>query len=124
MLYYLSKDGINIEIVESLRTFDEQNDLYKIGRRGIEGEKIVTNARGGDSYHNYGLAFDVEVYKKNGRKDWGFKGDNWKKVVEEAKRQGFEAGIDWDDPYDPPHFQNTCGKTLSELKKEYNYENK
>ena len=35
---------------------EEQAALYKIGR-SVKG-KIVTNARPGESYHNYGLAFD------------------------------------------------------------------
>ena len=38
------------------RTMEEQAALYKIGR-SVKG-KIVTNARPGESYHNYGLAFD------------------------------------------------------------------
>jgi hypothetical protein len=45
-------------IYEGIRSSYRQNDLYKIGRRGAEGEKIVTNAKGGQSFHQYGLAID------------------------------------------------------------------
>ena len=41
----------------TLRTFKEQDDLYSQGR--TRPGKIVTNAKGGDSYHNYGLAIDI-----------------------------------------------------------------
>ena len=37
-------------------------------------------------------------------------------MINEGKKQGFEAGYDWDTPYDPPHFQDTKGKTMTELK--------
>ena len=48
------------------RTMEEQAALYKIGR-SVKG-KIVTNARPGESYHNYGLAFDwvpLKISTKN-----------------------------------------------------------
>jgi peptidoglycan LD-endopeptidase CwlK len=35
--------------------------LYKKGRYGST-EKIVTNARGGQSNHNFGIAWDVGVF--------------------------------------------------------------
>jgi peptidoglycan L-alanyl-D-glutamate endopeptidase CwlK len=38
------------------RTMEEQTALYAIGRTSLG--KIVTKARAGESYHNYGLAFD------------------------------------------------------------------
>jgi len=45
-----------IRIVQGLRTIEEQNDLYAQGRTK-QGKK-VTNAKGGSSFHNYGLAVD------------------------------------------------------------------
>jgi len=41
----------------TLRTDKEQDALFAIGRT-IKGKK-VTNAKGGRSYHNYGLALDI-----------------------------------------------------------------
>ncbi|SVE43245.1 uncharacterized protein METZ01_LOCUS496099, partial [marine metagenome] len=43
-------------VVHTLRTYAEQDDLYEQGR--TEPGKIVTNARGGKSWHNFGLAID------------------------------------------------------------------
>ena len=36
----------------------------------IDNSKVVTNAKGGQSYHNFGLAFDVEVYNEDGSKSY------------------------------------------------------
>ena len=40
-----------------LRTWDEQNRLYQKGR--TKPGRIVTNAKAGQSWHNYGFAFDI-----------------------------------------------------------------
>jgi hypothetical protein len=51
-----------------LRTFQEQNHLYALGRTEVNPDgkskskplgNIVTNSKGGQSIHNYGLAFDI-----------------------------------------------------------------
>jgi len=44
-------------LTHGLRTFEEQDRLYAQGRT-VPGKK-VTNARGGASLHNYGLAVDA-----------------------------------------------------------------
>ena len=49
--------GVEVRIVQGLRTIDEQNALYAQGR--TKPGKKVTNAKGGQSYHNYGLAVDI-----------------------------------------------------------------
>ena len=56
------------------------------------------------------------MYNDNGKKTWDYNGNDWQRVINEGKKQGFEAGYDWDTPYDPPHFQDTKGKTMTELK--------
>ena len=47
-----------LRITQGLRTFPEQQALYDQGRNGKPG-KIVTNAKPGQSYHNWGLAIDL-----------------------------------------------------------------
>ena len=56
-------------VTMGLRTIDEQNTLYAQGRT-VPGQ-IVTNAPGGTSYHNYGLAVDI-CEMVNGQPDWNF----------------------------------------------------
>lgn len=73
----------------------------------IDNSKVLTNAKGGQSYHNFGLAFDVEVYNEDGSKNWNMKSESWQKVITEGKKQGFDAGADWTDFPDLPHFENT-----------------
>ena len=124
MLSNLNENGINVEIVSSMRTIEEQNALYAIGRdkdgKKIEGEKIVTNAKGGTSNHNFGLAFDVEVYDDKGKKDWNDKGESWQAVIKEGEKQGFTSGSTFVNPKnDFPHFENMFGYSTSELKKLY-----
>ena len=109
----------------TLRTFAEQDALYAQGRTKA-GAK-VTNARGGQSYHNFGMAIDIVLLvdkDKNGTYEtasWDVKTDfdgdgkaDWMEIVAIFKRYGFEAGIDWKF-VDAPHFQKTFGKSINEL---------
>src|ERR1043165_556102 len=56
---------VGCRFTQTLRTFEEQNALYAQGR--TKPGQIVTNAKGGQSYHNYGLAIDFALLiDKNG----------------------------------------------------------
>ena len=59
--------NIKLRITDGYRSIQEQNALYAQGR--TTPGKIVTHARGGQSLHNYGKAFDV-VQMKNGVPIW------------------------------------------------------
>ena len=109
----------------TLRTFAEQDALYAQGR--IKPGAKVTNAKGGHSYHNYGLAIDIVLLidkDKNGSFEsasWDIKTDfdgdgkaDWMEIVAIFKRYGFEWGGDWKFN-DAPHFQKTFGKSIAEL---------
>lgn len=109
----------------TLRTIAEQNKLYAQGRAAPG--KIVTNARGGLSYHNYGLAIDIVLIidtNGDGKYDaasWDVKSDfdgdgraDWTEVVQIFKSYGWEAGIDWKF-VDAPHFQKTYGYPVRQL---------
>jgi peptidoglycan L-alanyl-D-glutamate endopeptidase CwlK len=109
----------------TLRTFAEQDALYTQGR--TKPGARVTNAKGGQSYHNYGLAIDIVLLKDtdgNGTFEtasWetnvDFDGDgvaDWIEVVNIFKRHGWEWGGDWKFT-DKPHFQKTLGFTIVQL---------
>ena len=53
--------GISLRLISGTRTFAEQDALFAQGR--TKPGRIVTNARGGFSNHNFGIAFDVGVFE-------------------------------------------------------------
>ncbi|MBD5546490.1 MAG: hypothetical protein HDQ97_03710 [Lachnospiraceae bacterium] len=104
----------DIRISQGLRTIEEQNALYYQGRDG-NGGAIVTNAKGGFSYHNYGLAIDLVRITNN---DLNYDIE-WEKVEAIGDELGFEWGGNWESMPDYPHFQITYGYSVSELLKLY-----
>lgn len=106
--------GKRLKITDGYRTFAEQNKLYAQGR--TTAGKKVTNAKGGQSYHNYGLAFDC-YFTKNGSVDFS-KGIT-PEVAEIGKELGLEWGGNWKSLKDLPHFQLTKG-SISQLLALYN----
>src|SRR5690606_18752926 len=61
--------GGRVRFTSVLRSFKEQDAIYAQGRWGNPGS-IVSHARGGQSYHNYGLAVDFCLLKNNGQVSW------------------------------------------------------
>lgn len=109
-------------IVQALRTFKEQDALYAQGRTN-PGKK-VTKAKGGQSYHNYGLAFDfcLQVDGKDiswdTAKDWD--GDltaDWMEVVAIFAGLGMKWGRAFNDL---PHFEKSFGYSYQQLLVKYN----
>lgn len=109
----------------TLRTFAEQRELYAQGR--TKAGKIVTKAREGFSYHNYGLAIDIVLLLdrdgdgKFTEVSWDTRGDfdgdgkrDWIEVVQIFKEYGWEWGGDWKF-IDMPHFQKTLGHPVRSL---------
>lgn len=79
--------GIKIRITDAYRSFSEQDELYKQGRS--KAGKIVTNAKGGYSYHNFGLAIDVvEIKDKKVNYDMSVT----RKIAPIAKKHGLGWG--------------------------------
>jgi len=102
----------------TLRTFEEQNALFAQGRT-TKG-KIVTNARGGQSYHNYGVAIDICLIIDGKEASWDtlkdYDGDHvsdWQEIVRIFKMYGWEYGGDWKFK-DYPHFQKTLGMSIKD----------
>lgn len=74
----------------------------------------VTNARGWQSIHNYGLAFDI-VLIVDGKAVWTVNKE-WKQVADYFKSKGWEWGGDWKSFKDAPHFQKAFGLTWQQMK--------
>lgn len=108
------QQGIKLRVTSGYRSWDEQAALYAQGRTAPGA--IVTNAKPGDSYHNYGLAVDV-VPIVNGVADWS---TDWNKIAGIGKPLGFVWGGEFTTITDKPHFEMHFGNTLASLKDKYN----
>lgn len=111
--------GVRLRFSQTLRTIAEQDALYAQGR--TKAGKIVTNAKGGSSFHNYGLAFDIVIlFDKDN--NGSFETASWERdkyfnmVVDFFKSKGWKWGGDFKSFKDYPHFEKSFGKTTSQLK--------
>jgi peptidoglycan L-alanyl-D-glutamate endopeptidase CwlK len=87
-----------------------QEHLYAQGR--TRPSNIVTNARGGQSWHNWRLAFDI--FQNIRGQEW-----NNPRFFETAgciwEEMGGEWGGSWTRFRDKPHFQYTQGATIAQM---------
>ena len=126
--------GVRLRFAYTSRSIQEQDELYAQGRTKLfdnNGKRlgIVTKAKGGQSIHNYHLAWDIVLLldkDNNGifeSVSWDTKSDfdkdgtaDWDEVVKYFKSIGAVWGGDWKFT-DKPHFEITFGKTWKDLKK-------
>ena len=99
--------GIIIKVISAMRTFAEQDELFAKGRTK-PGPK-VTNARGGFSNHNFGIAFDIGMFKgsDDAEKAKTFVPESplYKVVGALGVEICLEWGGNWKTIVDEPHFQ-------------------
>jgi len=110
--------GVRLRFSHVYRSNEVQDALYNKRPK-------VTNAKGGQSIHNYGLAFDIVIlFDTDG--NGTFETASWKqdehfsKVVSFFKKNGYTWGGDWTSFKDNPHFQKDFGytwRTLIDLEK-------
>jgi peptidoglycan L-alanyl-D-glutamate endopeptidase CwlK len=106
----LLESGIRVKLVCGYRSIEEQNRLYAQGR--TTPGRIVTNARGGYSWHNFGLAADY-AFVVGGQLTWN---GPWKVFGRIARETGLEWGGAWKKFPDRPHVQWRKGRTLREMR--------
>lgn len=100
-------------ILSGTRTYAEQDALAKKRPK-------VTNAKGGESNHNFGIAWDVGIFDKGKYYTGATKKEE--KAYEalgqliKAKVPELEWGGDWKTFKDKPHFQLATGKTVKQLR--------
>jgi peptidoglycan LD-endopeptidase CwlK len=104
--------NVQIIVIQGMRSFEESNALYAQGR--TEPGPIVTDAPAGESYHNYGLAFDFDMVTDG--KDDDVVGPHWMTVVDIMKAAGMTWGGDFPKGFcDAPHFENKFGFNWRDL---------
>ena len=106
------KEGIDVIVTSTYRDNESQNALYAQGR--TKPGRIVTNAKAGQSWHNYRLAFDV-VPIVNGKAMWNDL-RTFRRLGAIGKSVGLEWAGDWESFKELAHFQWTGGLTLAQLK--------
>lgn len=102
-------EGYRLTVTQGLRTFEEQDRLFKKRPK-------VTNARGGQSYHNYGVAADL-AFIVDGKISWEI--GLYKNIGRWAGRVGLEWGGNWRF-VDMPHLQLNNLPSTRTLLAEYN----
>jgi len=116
--------GFQLDMVYGFRSIELQNNLYAQGRifssvkdkkgRIVNRSSVCTNARGGTSYHNYGLAFDFKIIgyktcKKTSSVANLKPKQRWEQGMEKMGQLGESLGMTWGGRWtrlrDRPHFQ-------------------
>lgn len=107
-----------VRIISGNRTYEEQNRLFAQGRFGNPGP-IVTNARGGQSNHNFAIAWDIGIFTSSGEYldgNTAAEEREYKKVFDLVDGIGLEWGGNWTTIVDLPHYQVPTGKKVSEVR--------
>lgn len=106
----MAKRGVTVKVISGTRSYDEQDALYAKGRTA-PGPR-VTNARGGYSNHNFGVAADIGLFKgKDYLED--------SPLYSELGPIGESVGLEWGGRWkfvDEPHYQYKTGLTLEQMR--------
>lgn len=89
--------GAQYHAVAGYRTYGAQTALWSQGR--VKPGAKVTNAKGGESAHNFGIAIDFvhdsDITKHGLQPDWDV--DNYRILKEEAELEGLHSGAGYKD---------------------------
>lgn len=105
--------GLTVRVLSGTRTYAQQNDLFKQGRFGNPGP-VVTNARGGFSNHNFGIAWDIGVFTSVG--GYIADGPQYEQAASTGLTDTLEWGGNWVSIVDKPHYQLKLGLGVSQLR--------
>ncbi|MFD9626963.1 peptidoglycan-binding protein [Peribacillus muralis] len=117
------KEGIYVQISSGYRSMEEQAALYGQGRLYSYNGKIyskitkpkVTQAKPGQSIHNYGYAIDYFLVSDDGKTALWTVNEKWRRVAAIGKELGFKWGGDWTGFKDYPHLEMTGGLSFTQL---------
>jgi len=114
-----TRTGYTVKLIQGTRSYAEQNALYAQGRTAPG--RRVTNARGGYSNHNFGIAFDIGIFTPAGQylDDVDKNADaTYRNLYERCGAPaGCEWGGNWKSITDMPHYQlSRWGSGTSKLR--------
>lgn len=104
--------GIDVIFTATFRDAESQDALYAQGRTAPG--KIVTQVRGGYSFHNFAVAVDF-VPVVGGKAVWD-DDELWERCGAIAEECGLEWGGNWEHFKDRPHLQDTGGYTIEQYR--------
>lgn len=110
----MAEHGVTVEVISGLRSWAQQAALYAQGR--TKPGRIVTKARPGSSWHNYGLAIDLGLFRGGKYLDEAhppMAAKLYAVLGKIAAEQGIEWAGNWQSFPEGPHFQWTNGLTLA-----------
>ncbi len=109
----LRQMAVRVLPVQCRRTIAEQNALYAKGRTA-PGPR-VTNAKGGSSPHNFGLAVDLCPIARNGSLWWQAPDHVWRYMADTARAMGLTPGYYFRSIHDPPHVEDPGWRKVRDL---------
>jgi peptidoglycan L-alanyl-D-glutamate endopeptidase CwlK len=109
------------KIISGTRTYAEQDELFAHGR--TKPGPRVTNARGGESNHNFGIAWDVGIFD-SGKYLMGATKEEEQAYIDLGKHilasvADLEWGGNWQDFVDRPHYQLVMGQTVLAVRQRF-----
>lgn len=105
-----------VKFIQSSRTFLHQDALFAQGRTK-PGPK-VTNARGGQSNHNFAIAWDIGIFDGHEYLDGNTSAElaEYDKVADIVSLDGLIWGGHWTSFKDRPHYQLDNGRNTSQTR--------
>lgn len=109
-----SKAPFQVKLLSGTRTYAEQNALF--AKR-----PVVTKARGGQSNHNFGIAWDVGIFVdgqyytgKNKKETQAY--IDLSKIIMPTMSKTIEWGGNWKSIVDMPHYGLLTGKSVAQVR--------
>jgi peptidoglycan L-alanyl-D-glutamate endopeptidase CwlK len=105
----------NVRILSGTRSYAEQDLLFEQGR-SLPGA-IVTHARGGQSNHNFGLAWDIGLFGNDG--SYLAESPLYNDVPAVGLSPELEWGGNWKTFTDRPHYQLATNKDVAQVRTDF-----
>lgn len=107
--------GLDAFLTSGFRSYEEQDGLYAQGR--TKPGRVVTHARAGESFHNFGIAYDVGILNGKGRYIQNGSDPRYATAGFLGELVGLEWGGRWQGRnFDPSHFQFRGGRSLQDVR--------
>jgi peptidoglycan L-alanyl-D-glutamate endopeptidase CwlK len=106
------------KIISGTRTYAEQDELFAQGR--TKPGHRVTNAKGGESNHNFGIAWDIGIFD-GGKYLTGATDEEEQAYIDLGKHilanvAGLEWGGNWHSFVDKPHYQLMTAQNVASIR--------